>query len=164
MYYTHLLLHLRSVQVKRSASYLLLHLKSVSHVVYSLTCFLNWSLWELRCLLTCCFIRGLWKSCCSSLTCCFIWGLCNCKSCCSVSHILLHLSQGLCKSCCSSLTCCFIQGLCKSCCSVTHTLLHLSHGLCSLKEGRGCLISPPCLESQGFHLIPLCYLLSCSSA
>ena len=29
--------------------------------------------------------------------------------------------------------------------------------------GRGCLMSPPCLESQGCHLIPLCYLLSCSS-
>ena len=25
-------------------------------------------------------------------------------------------------------------------------------------------MSPPCLESQGCHLIPLCYLLSCSSA
>ena len=25
-------------------------------------------------------------------------------------------------------------------------------------------MSPPCLESQGYHLIPLCYLLSCSSA
>ncbi|WP_419614080.1 hypothetical protein, partial [Thiolapillus sp.] len=32
------------------------------------------------------------------------------------------------------------------------------------KGGRGCLMSPPCLESQGCHLIPLCYLLSCSSA
>ena len=28
------------------------------------------------------------------------------------------------------------------------------------KGGRGCLMSPPpCLESQGCHLIPLCYLL-----
>ena len=34
----------------------------------------------------------------------------------------------------------------------------------SPKGGRGCLMSPPCLESQGCHLIPLCYLLSCSSA
>ena len=33
-----------------------------------------------------------------------------------------------------------------------------------LKGGRGCLMSPPCLESQGCHLIPLCYRLSCSSA
>ena len=32
------------------------------------------------------------------------------------------------------------------------------------KGGGGCLMSPPCLESQGCHLIPLCYLLSCSSA
>ena len=32
------------------------------------------------------------------------------------------------------------------------------------KGGRWCLMSPPCLESQGCHLIPLCYLLSCSSA
>ena len=32
------------------------------------------------------------------------------------------------------------------------------------KGGRGCLMSPPCLESQDCHLIPLCYLLSCSSA
>ena len=32
------------------------------------------------------------------------------------------------------------------------------------KGGRGCLMSPPCLESQGCHLIPLCCLLSCSSA
>ena len=32
------------------------------------------------------------------------------------------------------------------------------------KGGRGCLMSPPCLESQDCHLIPLYYLLSCSSA
>ena len=32
------------------------------------------------------------------------------------------------------------------------------------KGSRGYLMSPPCLESQGCHLIPLCYLLSCSSA
>ena len=32
------------------------------------------------------------------------------------------------------------------------------------KGGRGCLMFPPCLESQDCHLIPLCYLLSCSSA
>ena len=32
------------------------------------------------------------------------------------------------------------------------------------KGSRKCLMSPPCLESQGCHLIPLCYLLSCSSA
>ena len=32
------------------------------------------------------------------------------------------------------------------------------------KGGRGCLMSSPCLESQGCHLVPLCYLLSCSSA
>ena len=32
------------------------------------------------------------------------------------------------------------------------------------KGGCGCLMSPPCLESQGCHLIPLCYLLSCVSA
>ena len=31
------------------------------------------------------------------------------------------------------------------------------------KGGRGCIMSPPCLESEGCHLIPLCYLLSCSS-
>ena len=30
--------------------------------------------------------------------------------------------------------------------------------------GQGCLISPPCLESQGCHLIPLYYLFSCFSA
>ena len=35
---------------------------------------------------------------------------------------------------------------------------------CPPKGGRGCLMSPPCLKSQGCHLIPLCYLLSCSSA
>ena len=33
-----------------------------------------------------------------------------------------------------------------------------------LKGGRGCLMSPPCPESQDCHLIPLRYLLSCSSA
>ena len=32
------------------------------------------------------------------------------------------------------------------------------------KGGQGCLMSPPCLESQGCHLIPRCCLLSCSSA
>ena len=31
------------------------------------------------------------------------------------------------------------------------------------KGGRGCLMYPPCLKSQGCHLIPLHYLLSCSS-
>ena len=29
------------------------------------------------------------------------------------------------------------------------------------KGGRGCLMSPPCLKSQGCHLLPLYYLLSC---
>ena len=29
------------------------------------------------------------------------------------------------------------------------------------QAGRGCLMSPSCLESQGCHLIPLSYLLSC---
>ena len=32
------------------------------------------------------------------------------------------------------------------------------------KGGQGCLMSPPCLESWGCHLIPLYYLFSCSSA
>ena len=32
------------------------------------------------------------------------------------------------------------------------------------KGGRGCLMSTPCLESLGCHLIPLSYLLSCFSA
>ena len=32
------------------------------------------------------------------------------------------------------------------------------------KGGRGCLMSPPCPESRGCHLIPFHYLLSCSSA
>ena len=32
------------------------------------------------------------------------------------------------------------------------------------KGGRGFLMSPACLESEGRHLIPLYYLLSCSSA
>ena len=31
------------------------------------------------------------------------------------------------------------------------------------KEGRKCLMSPPILESQGCHLIPLYYVLCCSS-
>ena len=34
----------------------------------------------------------------------------------------------------------------------------------SPKGGRECLMSPPCLESQGCYLIPLNYLLSCFSA
>ena len=32
---------------------------------------------------------------------------------------------------------------------------------CPPKGGRGCLMSPSCLESQGCHLIPLSYLLAC---
>ena len=36
--------------------------------------------------------------------------------------------------------------------------------LCPLKGGRECPMSSPCLESQGCHLIPLYYLLSCFSA
>ena len=57
-------------------------------------------------------------------------------------------------------------------CPFPHSMLCLQ--VCSIprrtpvpfppKGGRGCLMSPPCLESQGCHLIPLCYLLSCSSA
>ena len=56
---------------------------------------------------------------------------------------------------------------------VKYTSAALQQGICALplslslstpKGGRGCLMSPPCLESQGCHLIPLCYLLSCSSA
>ena len=43
-------------------------------------------------------------------------------------------------------------------------LCPLTSILYPLKGGRGCLMSPPCLESQGCHLIPLCCLLSCSSA
>ena len=34
----------------------------------------------------------------------------------------------------------------------------------ALKGGQGCLMFIPCLESQGCHLIPLSYLLSCFSA
>ena len=34
-------------------------------------------------------------------------------------------------------------------------------GCNSPKGGRGCLMSRSCLESQGCHLIPLSYLLSC---
>ena len=36
----------------------------------------------------------------------------------------------------------------------------LVHCVQPLKGGHGCLMSAPCLESQGCHLIPLCYLLS----
>ena len=42
--------------------------------------------------------------------------------------------------------------------------IHTQAMLTPPKGGRGCLMSPHCLESQGCHLIPLCYLLSCSSA
>ena len=34
-------------------------------------------------------------------------------------------------------------------------------GCSTPKGGWGCLMSPSCLESQGCHLIPLSYLLSC---
>ena len=36
-----------------------------------------------------------------------------------------------------------------------------SFTLFSPKGGQGCLMSSSCLESQGCHLIPLSYLLSC---
>ena len=46
-----------------------------------------------------------------------------------------------------------------------------THGHCELvalflipKGGQGCLMSPPCLASQGCCLIPLYYRLSCFSA
>ena len=45
-----------------------------------------------------------------------------------------------------------------------YDLVFLFHLSWPPKEGQGCLMSPRCLESQGCHLIPLCYLLSCSSA
>ena len=41
---------------------------------------------------------------------------------------------------------------------------NLFSNVSSLKGGRGCLMSPPCLEFHGRHLIPLYGLLSCSSA
>ena len=44
------------------------------------------------------------------------------------------------------------------------TKLAHSYQFCPLNGGRGCLMSPLCLKSQGCQLIPLCYLLSCSSA
>ena len=47
---------------------------------------------------------------------------------------------------------------CEWLCSIQRTVLLPPKG------GRDYLMSPPCLESQGCHLIPLCYLLSCSSA
>ena len=53
-----------------------------------------------------------------------------------------------------------IKGSCYKLCWL-HKNIFLSK---PLKGGGGCLMSPPCLESQGCHLIPLCYLLSCSSA
>ena len=37
----------------------------------------------------------------------------------------------------------------------------VSVSLSPLKGGRGCLMSSSCLESQGCHLVPLSYLLSC---
>ena len=53
-------------------------------------------------------------------------------------------------------------------CTVLHSLscqsLWSEHFLIAVLSSVGilvCLISPPCLESQGWHLIPLSYLLSC---
>ena len=40
-------------------------------------------------------------------------------------------------------------------------LTKVPRGCPTPKGGRGCLMSSPCLESQGCHLIPLSYLLSC---
>ena len=37
-----------------------------------------------------------------------------------------------------------------------------SHWFCTPNWGRGCLMSPPCLEFQGWQLIVLYYLLFCS--
>ena len=42
--------------------------------------------------------------------------------------------------------------------------LHLLFNLSNSSSKGGCLMSSPCLESQGCHLIPLYHLLSCSSA
>ena len=57
---------------------------------------------------------------------------------------------------------------CSKYCSSLHLLLvpTPSVGLCprwfaAPKGGQGCLMFPSCLESQGCHLIPLSYLLSC---
>ena len=61
---------------------------------------------------------------------------------------------------------CYLQGHGHSegSCSLNMIVSTISTELLPPKGGRGCLMSPPCLESQGCHLIPLCYLLSCSSA
>ena len=51
------------------------------------------------------------------------------------------------------------------CSTCTRSLpLTSSEDWCPWKRALGCLMSPPCLQSQGCHLIPLCYLLSCFSA
>ena len=43
----------------------------------------------------------------------------------------------------------------------TIVLLLVNSSSASPKGGRGCLMSHSCLESQGCHLIPLPYFLSC---
>ena len=45
--------------------------------------------------------------------------------------------------------------------SFDSSFLSLLLFFCPPKRGQGCLTSPSCLESQGFHLIPLSCLLSC---
>ena len=50
-------------------------------------------------------------------------------------------------------------------CVYMYVLFYMCVGIYSvdltLKRGWGCLMTSSCLESQGCHLIPLSYLLSC---
>ena len=80
-----------------------------------------------------------------------------------------YLSQAFCQSCLPQIPVAgFLSVLSTTDTCQRHSVSPLDHSYLSQafppKGGQGCLMSPPCLESQGCHLIPLCYLLSCSSA
>ena len=53
--------------------------------------------------------------------------------------------------------------LCPKTLHTVYKVMPLLFSAYSPQGGRGCLMPRPCLESQGCHLFPLYYLLSCSS-
>ena len=86
---------------------------------------------------------------------------CICMSCLSVYMSCSSVCMG------GSSVCMNCSSVCMSCSSVCVSCSSICFGYSSVwrdqtpKGGQGCLMSTSCLESQGCHLIPLSYLLSC---
>ena len=118
------------------------------------------------CVLVCVFLSCPLKHVCSCVV--HIPHVCSCLV--HLPHVfscLVHIPQ-VC-SCLIHKPCVFLSCLHSTCMFlysplITCVFLSYPQTTCVLflfppKGGRGCLMSPPCLESQGYELIPLFYLI-----